>query len=216
MGSPATRYFSYNTVQALTMSNGDLIALSSAVVALVGVFASLIAVWLQARRQWLLNSANLVTSLVDRFSSSDWECRRVKFINLLSLPGDDPKRTLFGNYGFGVLGFYEHIGHLVRRGAVDLFMIHNKFAWEIVCYYQLMRSGADLLAEVRTRHKDNTQYMEFEWLNRAMAKKYKALGTEIYDDKGRVRWMDDFIREEAALGRDFHIRAIPELERPVW
>jgi membrane dipeptidase len=184
-----------NSEGVRTMPNVD----PTALVALIGVFASLaVAAW-QIRRQWLLNSANLVTLLVDRFNSPDWEAKRVKFTSLLLKPSDDPGRTLLGNYGYGVLGFYEHIGHLVRRGAVDLFMIHNKFAWEIVCYYQLIRSEKDLLGEVRDRHNDKTQYMELEWLNRAMVKKYRHLGTDVYDDQGRVRWMDDFIKQETTL-----------------
>jgi hypothetical protein len=179
------------------MSITDFIAISGAGAALIGVFVTLLAAWWQGRKQWLLNSANLVTSLVDRSNSPDWEARRVKFINLLLAPVTE--RTLMGNYGFGVLGFYENIGYLVHCGALDLGMVHNKFGWDIVCYYQLIRGEKDLLAEVRGQHNDNSLYMQLEWLNQAMVEQYRKLGTKVYDAKGRVFWMDDFIMQETRL-----------------
>ena len=187
----------------LRMNKTDLIALSSAFATLLGIVISGILIAWQVRRQWLLNSANLVTSLVDRFNSPEWEARRTRFITLLSRDESDTGRTLAGNYGLGVLGTFEHIAHLTRIGALDLGMVHNKFGWEIVCYYQLIRGGKkDLVGELRRQYHEPGVYSELEWLNEALIKKFKKHGTDVYDSNGRVHWMSDFIAQEKMLTTD--------------
>lgn len=181
------------------LTPAEEIALGGVGLAFVSVVVTIFSARFQAKRDWLLNSENLVTTWVDRFNSGEWEERRCKFMKLLLLPDGAPERTLIGNYGFGVLGFFEHMGHLAKRGAIDVLMIHNKFAWEIVCYYQLVRSGRDILAQIRNRHEDHTLYTEMTWLNDEMVKTYRRLGTEVFDAKGRVKWMDDFILQETTL-----------------
>ena len=187
------------------MTFSEAVSTAGVLVTLLTICATVWAAIHQAKKSWLIGAATLTTALVDKFNTQVWgEHRRVKFVKLLLKPDDDPHRTLIGNYGFGVLGFYEHIGYLVRCGALDKMMIHNKFAWELVCYYQLVRQGPtlqgrDLLTEMRKHQSDKTQYMEFAYLNDEMIKLYRHLGTDPYAPTGRIRWMDDFIAQESTL-----------------
>lgn len=186
------------TQEPVSMSASDIGTISGVAVAIIGILASLWAVFWQVRKGWLLHSANLVTTLVDRFNSPDWEAKRVRCINLLLKSNNDSERTLVGNYGFGVFGFFENIAYLVHCGALHPMMVFNKFAWEIVCYHQLAHGEIDLIAQIRKRGS-NTEYMEFDWLCDKMLKIYHEFGTEIYDSSGRVKWMGDFITQETML-----------------
>ena len=79
-------------------------------------------------------------------------------------------------------------------------MVHNKFAWELVCYYNLItQSHPNLLAQVRHELGDNTQYMEFQYLNGEMMRIYKELGIEPFTKDGRIKWIEQFIRQESNI-----------------
>jgi len=184
------------------LSISDSAAWGAIIIALIGVITSLGAVWWQIKKQWLLHSADMITSLVDRYNSESFEQRRLRFISMLLDHRDGKDITLIGNYGFGILGFFENIGHLVRRGALDKLMVWNKFGWEIIAYYNAITFRHDFIQEIRKHDHDETHYEEFEWLNNEMVNVFKKRGTKIYDDKGDVIWLDAFFKQESKLGKE--------------
>lgn len=102
-------------------------------------------------------------------------------------------------YGLGVLGFYENLGHLVRRRALDEMMVWTKFSWELVCYFQCITANGDALAVARTKNGDPTLYEEMEWLNKRFVRTYRRKGVSVYRDDGRIRWIEDFFVQEKSL-----------------
>jgi len=181
------------------MSTSDLAAWGAVMMALFGILASIGGVGWQIKKQWLLHSATMVTDLVSQFNSESFERRRRRFIKLLLQHRQGEDVSLSGNYGFGVLGFFEHIGHLVRRGALDETMIWNKFGWEVVCYYRILTSGKNLITELREQQSNPAEYTELQWLYFRMLRVFRVHGT-IVNEATDPPWMHDFIEQESSLG----------------
>lgn len=154
----------------------------------------------QLRREWLLHSAEMVTSLVAQFNSEEFEKRRRSLAAHLEPVTAGKPVSLTSDYGLGVLGFYENVSHLVRRRALDEMMVWTKFSWELVCYFQCITMGANALAVERTKNCDPTLYEEMEWLNARFVKIFRRKGVSLYRDDGRVRWLEDFLFQERRLG----------------
>jgi hypothetical protein len=89
------------------MTITEQVTIWASIATCLGVMATMWGARHQARKTWLLNSAQVVTTLVEKFNSHEWgEIRRKQFIKLLLKSDSDPERILIGNYGYGVLGFY--------------------------------------------------------------------------------------------------------------
>ena len=183
------------------MNATELAAWAGVAVAIVAVLGSLVGVLLQVHKQWILSSAALVSDLLEQFDSPDFAARRQKCIGIMVAHREGKDATLVGNTGCGVFGMFEHIAYLVRRGALDSDMVWNKFAWLIVGYYVCVTSEPNLLEQLRVNHHDGTLYEHFEWYAKKMIKKYKSHKTPVFDDRGRLTWLEPFIQEELSQGK---------------
>jgi hypothetical protein len=164
------------------------------------IVASVLGLIYQLRREWLLHSAEMVTDLVAQFNSEEFGKRRRSLVAHLEHVVAGKPVSLTSDYGLGVLGFYENIGHLVRRRALDEMMVWTKFSWELVCYFQCITMGTNALATEREKNGDPTLYEELEWLNARFVKTYRRKGVSLYRDDGRIRWLEDFFLQEGRLG----------------
>jgi hypothetical protein len=165
----------------------------------VAILVSVLGLLYQLRREWLLHSAEMVTNLVTQFNSEDFEKRRRHLASHLELVTTGHDISLTSDYGLGVLGFYENLGHLVRRRALDEMMVWTKFSWELVCYFQCITASGNALAVARTKSGDPTLYEETEWLNKRFVRTYRRKGVSLYTDDGRIRWIQDFFVQERSL-----------------
>ena len=169
------------------------------IVQTAAILASVLGLLYQLRRDWLLHSAEMVTSLVAQFNSEDFEKRRRRLAAHLEAVAAGGDVSLTSDYGLGVLGFYENLSHLVRRRALDEEMIWTKFSWELVCYFQCITMNGNALAVERTKNGDPTLYEEMEWLNRRFVRTYRRKGVFLYRDDGKIRWLEDFFVQENNL-----------------
>ncbi|HTG35203.1 MAG TPA: hypothetical protein VLB76_19975 [Thermoanaerobaculia bacterium] len=163
------------------------------------ILVSVLGLLYQLRREWLLHSAEMVTSLVAQFNSEDFEKRRRRLAVHLETVATGGNVSLTSDYGLGVLGFYENLSHLVRRRALDEKMIWTKFSWELVCYFQCITMNGNALAVERTKNGDPTLYEEMEWLNKRFVRTYRRRGVSLYRDDGKIRWIEDFFVQEKNL-----------------
>lgn len=169
------------------------------IVQTIAIVVSVLGLIYQLRREWLLHSAEMVTSLVAQFTSEEFEKRRRRFAYQLEPVVSGKPVSLTSDYGLGVLGFYENVGHLVRRRALDEMMVWTKFSWELVCYFQCITEEPNSLAVERKKNGDPTLYEEMEWLDARFVKIYRRKGVSLYGDDGRVRWLEDFFLQEKRL-----------------
>lgn len=165
----------------------------------LGVVCGLFSIRWQIRRQWLLNSANLVTSLVEKFGADDMLKQRYDLARLV----DDHVRGLTVDISGDVplLSFFENIGHLVRRNALDKKMVFNKFTWWVVRYYWGLTEPTDLIAALRRQEHDPTLYEEFVWLGRELVEVYRRdYGVSVHDPALRAEWVAQLVRSETKYG----------------
>ncbi len=94
------------------------------IIGLLSIVASLVGVALQLRRQWLMNSAAMVTQFVDKYDSTQVRRDR-KAIATMLLDHLANSNGEMPDYA-PVLGFFENIGLLARRGILDMEMLYNK------------------------------------------------------------------------------------------
>ena len=172
----------------------------SDIVQTIAIVVSVLGLIYQLRREWLLHSAEMVTGLVAHFDSEEFGKRRRSLAADLEPVVSGKPVELTSDYGLGVLGFYENISHLVRRGALDEMMIWTKFSWELVCYFQCITIGANALEAERKKNGDPTLYEEMEWLNARFVRTYRRKGVSLYGDDGKIRWLERFFLQERKLG----------------
>lgn len=189
------------------MDASELAAWTGVGVAVIAVVGSIIGVLIQVHKQWILSSATLVSDLLSEFNSPTFAANRRRCGELMAahIRGEDV--TLIGNTGFGVLSMFEHIAYLVRRGALDNGMVWNKFGWEMVGYYYCVTSGSNLLEQLRANHRDRTLYEHFEWYAPRMVEAYKSRHTPVFDDRGRLTWLEPFLEQEMSLETWSHAKA---------
>jgi hypothetical protein len=157
------------------METDELVAWATLCVTLAGVAVTLVTVWWQLRRQWLLHSAVLITQLVDRFDSAEWHNHRRRCAELLRQHYSGEEELDLSNH-FPVLPFLENLAHLTRRGALDGQMVWNKFGWIVVAYYFALTSPTNALKAIRDKESEPTNWEEFEWLYRESVRIYRRKG----------------------------------------
>lgn len=167
----------------------------------IAIVVSVLGLTYQLRRESLLHSAEMVTNLVAQFNSEEFEKRRKSLATRLEPVVTAGKPApLTGDYGLGVLGFYENISHLVRRRVLDETMVWTKFSWELVCYFQCITMEPSALEAERHKNGDPTLYEEMEWLNARFIRTFRRKGVSLYGDDGKIRWLESFLRQEKLLG----------------
>lgn len=169
------------------------------IVQTAAILVSTLGLLYQLRREWLLHSAEMMANLVTQFNSEEFESRRRSLAAHLEPVTEGMPVSLTSDYGLGVLGFYENLGHLVRRRALDEMMVWTKFSWELVCYFQCITMNGNALAVERRKNGDPTLYEEMEWLNARFVRVYRRKGVSLYQNDGRIRWLSDFFLQEKRL-----------------
>lgn len=174
--------------------------MAAIVIQTLPIVVSILTVFYQLRREWLLHSAEMVTSLVTEYHSVDFENRRKSLAALLERVDGGEGISIADFSSFGVLEFYENLGHLVRRRALDPLMIWNEFSVGLMCSFQCLVLGENALRKLREQNGDPTLYEEMEWLNARFVKIFRKRDVSVYGKDGRVRWLKDFFLEESRLG----------------
>ena len=183
------------------MSDSNLtlpVALITALVPLFGIFMALISVRWQMKRQWLLHSATLITSLDDRFNSTEWREYRKQCAEKLKDYRFRPTELDLSE-NFPVLPFFENLGYLVRSGALDQMMVWNKFGRYVVGYYLALTTSKDVIQEVRQKTGDSTLWEEFEWLSKECIKIYQNKGIKFEDKESRDDKITALLKWESTL-----------------
>lgn len=179
------------------MTKTELAAWAAVLVTLLGIFSTVIGIWFQTRKQWLLHSANLVSELADQFTGDEWRVYRKHSAEALQRHRSGGSIDL--SKDIPVLGFFENIGHLVRRKAIDKLMIWNKFGWYVTRYYLALTEDEDLIDDIRTKERDPTLWEELEWLNREMLKIYKKRKVERMQGKDNASRIAELFKQELNL-----------------
>jgi hypothetical protein len=182
------------------MSMGDKIAFG---IGIMGLALAAVNLWLVYRTilsQWLSNSATLVTSFEQQFGSQEIMKSRQKLAKIIQEERQSPHtgHVLAGYWP--ILSFFDGIGAMARRKAIDKELVFNRFAWRIVrCYYALTVE-TQLLQNTRNFTNEPRLYEQFEWLAQDMKKRYRSLGKSKEDIK---RLTDEYIVQEATLLNEF-------------
>jgi hypothetical protein len=185
-------------------------ALASATTALIALFVAALATFFQIkalRHAWLSNSASMVTKFVDDWQSRQYRIFRKRFATQLlevrEMKTKDPQAEDFikkiGIVDLPVLGFFENVAYLTRRGVLDKGMIWNKFFWELERYYIAITQPADLLKECR-KGDQTTIYSELEWLYKDLLAYDRAQRKLAVDQGGPdASDMETFLKEESNI-----------------
>ncbi len=156
---------------------------------------TLLFLYLQTRQAQILNGANAVMALRDKFDSS----------RLRSVRRHIAERLLKQAHGdiasIEVVTFFELIGTLTHRKILDEDLVWEAFGSWITSYWWALRHPVDWVAQIRTDLGDPLVFHEFEWLNdrviwldrRALAR----VGTQTAGDPGEES--NRILRREALL-----------------
>lgn len=172
-------------------------------VTFIGILVAGVSIWWQLRKQWLLHSATLIASLDERFHSPEWRGHRVAGQRRLSAHVGK-KEPLDLSNDLPVLGFFENMAYLVRKGALHEGMVWNKFSWYVVGYYLAVTRWKDAnqenaIEQYRTKARDPTLYEEFVWLYIRCAEISHKRGVPTYDCCWQKTMIDDLLKNEGAL-----------------
>jgi len=170
-------------------------AWAAVLVTVIAVLAGLGGVWWQLRKASFLHSAEMVTTLTERFDSETLRRSRVDFAQLLEAHRHGNRVELSGD--LPVLGFLENVGHLVRRRALDEKMVWNSFSWLLARYYIALTARGNLLDNIRRKETEPELYVEFEWLCRRTLQTYGRLGVRVDGHPIKEAWLDQLFAQEA-------------------
>ncbi len=123
------------------------------------VIGTIVLMWWQTRQNRILNSANAVMTLRERFSAlSMRRARRLLAIKLLNNQHEDITNL-------EVAAFFELLGALTHRGVLEDDLVWEAFGTWVADYYFALRSPVDLIGNARLALKDPLLFHEFEWLH---------------------------------------------------
>jgi hypothetical protein len=138
------------------------------------VVGTLVLMYWQTRQAQLLNAANAVIALRDRYDSPQLRrARRALATTLLQEPSSAFPRA-------ELLTFFELLGVMTHRKLLDRHLVWNAFGGWISSYYYGLTHPQDRIAAVRTRMGDPLAFAEFEWLHGVIHElDRKRLGAEV-------------------------------------
>jgi hypothetical protein len=144
---------------------GDLgnLTLWTAAAAWLLAVGTLAALYWQTRQAGLLNSANAVITLRERFDSP--RMRRARRQTSERLLNND----LGDITSLEVLTFFELIGAQTARGILDEEMVWEAFGGWISSYAAAMRSPVDRIQQLRDLAHDPLLFHKFEWLDKRIS-----------------------------------------------
>jgi hypothetical protein len=137
----------------------------------------LILLW-QTRQAQVLNSANAVMTLRDKFDATRMRAVRRHIAERLLKQAHEDIASL------EVVTFFELIGALTHRKVLDEALVWEAFGTWITAYWYELRHPLDWVGKLRTDLADPLIFHEFEWLynriteldRRALAKSGVAPG----------------------------------------
>ncbi|HXW66555.1 MAG TPA: hypothetical protein VEL82_01545 [Thermoplasmata archaeon] len=120
---------------------------------------TLLFLYLQTRQAAVLNSANAVLNLRDKFDSTRMRAvrRHISERLLKQAHGDIAS--------IEVVTFFELIGTLTHRKILDEDLVWEAFGSWITSYWWSLRHPVDWVAQLRGDLGDPLVFHEFEWLN---------------------------------------------------
>ncbi len=139
---------------------------------------TLIILFWQTHQTQVLNSANAVMNLRDKFDSTRMRSvRRHLSDRLLKQAHEDIASV-------EVITFFELVGTLTRRRVLDEDLVWEAFGSWITAYWWSLRHPVDWVARIRQDLEDPLIFHEYEWLQnrvierdgRALAKFHRAAG----------------------------------------
>ena len=158
------------------------------------VIGTIVLMWWQTHQTRILNSANVVMTLRERFATLQMRrARRLLADRLLNHRHEDITNLEVG-------AFFELLGALTHRGVLEEDLVWEAFGTWIVDYYEALRRPVDLIGQGRDALKDPLLFHEFEWLHDRMLRLDEThLGTthtERLDTEAEVRVL---LKREADL-----------------
>jgi hypothetical protein len=177
------------------MTSQEVAAWVAAIAAFLMVIGSLWAVWWQVRRQRIIHSATIVTDALYRYMSQEWRINR--FLSATALRKHASGERIISS-DLPVLNFFENMGYLVRKKAVDKEMVWNQFGWYVVRYYFALEKPPSLLERERESENDRVLWEEFEWLAKESLRLYNKRGVYIYkiEDPSITLRIEELLEEE--------------------
>jgi len=143
----------------LALDDPTTLALVGTWVVVVGVLA----VWFwQTRQARRLDSARALLELKDRFDGLKMRTARK------ALAHDLLDRSISEVTTVDVPVFFELIGALTHRGALDESLVWSVFGGWITNYYYALSHPTDYIGRSRESFGDASLFAEFEWLNGRM------------------------------------------------
>jgi hypothetical protein len=120
---------------------------------------TLLFLYLQTRQAAVLNSANAVMELRDKFDSTRMRAvrRHISERLLKQAHGDIAS--------IEVITFFELIGTLVHRKILDHDLVWEAFGTWVTAYWWSLRNPVDWVGQLRHDLADPLIFHEFEWLN---------------------------------------------------
>ena len=164
------------------------VPLAGVAVSLLGVIIALINLSSQIRRSKFSQSVDLLLKFEDRFfNSAQMKGARRAAANSLLNGGDSSIED--------VLDFFETVGMLVRRHALDNEMVWNTFFYWLHCYWS---AANDYIS--KERQEDPTMWEEFSYLHKCMVnvekRKTRCSDADLLHSKESL---NEFLNEESKL-----------------
>jgi hypothetical protein len=119
---------------------------------------TLIALYWQMRQAQVLNSANAVIDLRDKFDSSRMRSVRRHISERLLKQAPEDIASL------EVVTFFELIGTLTHRKVLDMELVWEAFGSWVTSYWWGLRHPVDWVGRLRQDLGDPLVFHEFEWL----------------------------------------------------
>ncbi|MGP8074868.1 MAG: hypothetical protein ACLQD9_03155 [Thermoplasmata archaeon] len=179
------------------MVNWEDAALWAAAATWVLAVGTLLVLYWQTRQAGILNSANAVITLRERFDSP--RMRRARRHTSERLMNND----LGDITSLEVLTFFELIGAQTKRKILDEEMVWEAFGGWITSYYHAMRTPVDRIQQLRDASRDPLLFHKFEWLNhRISTLDRQQLGSAYGASVEAVEMTGLLLRREAVLEVD--------------
>src|SRR6266404_781939 len=151
------------TVQPGDLSHFDLAGWITALATFFLLLAAIVVAWAESRRHRFAQSVELILKFDDQFNSLEFLKYRDAAAKCLKAQAYKTAADKCSKDADAVLDFFETVGYLLRRGALDEQMVWHTFWHWIMGYYQ---AAAEYITEARK--KDSALWQDFVELHRRM------------------------------------------------
>lgn len=168
----------------LLLTSDDWTAIGAVGTALAIIPASF-AIYVQFRQAKLIHAHETLLQMHERWASEEFMQLRAEAARAL-LDGRDLEAD-----EFEVANFFETMGLLLRRGALDKQLVWSEFAYDILRYHRGYCMNKNQLQLVRDEEGDSNYYCEFEYLH----EKVLSFDARRRADRRRVALADSTVRD---------------------